>query len=115
MAFPSIQLPRFTTETMSYTNLTGGSYNSNGKFVPGTSNTITFNGTLLPLTDTDLKYDIGGTYTSQDYKLYCTVDFNESQIFTYDGNRYEIQQADDRFTFANYRRYIVRRVGDVVE
>ena len=115
MPFPNIRILPRITESISYVNVTGGSYNNSGQWIPGTSDTITFLGTILPLTDKDLEFDLGGTYTRNDYKLYTTEEFNVTQRITHNSINYEIQSKDDRLSFANYRRYIIRRVEDVNE
>ena len=115
MPFPKIKIPTGVTELITYQNTTGGSYNNSGKWVSGVSVTITFRGTILPLTEKDLQYDINGTYTENHYKLYTTEEFENSQIITHNSLNYEIQEQDDRLSFANYRKYIIRRVEVINE
>ena len=115
MPFPSIQLPKGTTETITYENTTGGSYDNNGQWNPGSTTTETFEGTILPLTEDDLKHDLGGTYSNEAYKLYTTTELEISQIITHDSIKYEIKEKDNRFGFTNYRDYTIVRVGDVIE
>ena len=119
MPFPSIEIPQALIETLTYATNTGGSYDNNGQWSPGSTVTTTFNGVILPLNEKDLNFDLGGTYTRSDYKLYTTEILQNSQIITHNNSgtneSYEIQEQDDRLTFANYRKYIIRRVEDVNE
>ena len=115
MPFPKIEIPTGLTELFAYQNTTGGSYNNSGKWASGTPVIIISRGVILPLTEKDLQYDINGTYTESHYKLYTTEELENSQIITHNLLNYEIQEQDDRLSFANYRKYIIRRVEVVNE
>lgn len=117
MPFPSIRILPSITETLQYINITGGSYDRFGVWVDGTTETVPFKGTILPLTEEQLKRDINGDYSEESYNLYTVENFEKTQIINHPagGFRYEIQEKDNRLTFANYRKYIIRRVGEIIE
>jgi len=55
----------FTTQGEGYHD-----WNQGGIWVPGKEITKTKDAIILPLSKSDLKYDVGGTYTRQDVKVY---------------------------------------------
>lgn len=64
--FSSWELPyTFTKPSEGYHDMENG-----GVWVPGEPVVIEQTAIILPLTPKDLKYDIGGSYTRQDIKIY---------------------------------------------
>lgn len=66
--------PVFTQWEQPYTFLKPGSgyydMENGGIWVPGNPTVINKNAIILPMTPEDLKYDVGGSYTLQDIKIY---------------------------------------------
>jgi hypothetical protein len=52
-----------------------------GVWVPGEPTIETKNAVILPLTPKDLKYDLGGSYTRQDVKIYIKCPDNGFRIY----------------------------------
>jgi hypothetical protein len=87
-------------------------YSQGGIWVPGTITEVEKQGAVLPLTNEDLKYDEGGTYTTQDKKLYTYNDFEVGSKIKHKDLEYTIQEKQGYEEFDNgLNIYWCRRAG----
>lgn len=50
-----------------------------GKWIEGTPEEVLIEGAIVPLSNEDLRYDEGGTYTTADRKIYCYTKMEKGQ------------------------------------
>lgn len=65
-------------------------------------------GVILPLSEDDLKYDIGGTYSTQDRKLYTLESLKKGQKIQYKGVEYTVQTFKDYTDYTDVFIYVAR-------
>ncbi|MFP7414359.1 MULTISPECIES: hypothetical protein [Priestia] len=65
-------------------------------------------GVILPLSEDDLKYTIGGTYTTQDRKLYTLEPLKKGQKIQYKGVEYTVQTFKDYTDYTDVFIYVAR-------
>jgi len=88
-------------------------YSNGGVYVPGGVEPTKFEGAVVPLSNEDLNYDEGGTYTTQDRKLYTYNDLKKGQKIEHKELVYTIQEKKDYSDFdIGLNIYFVKRVGD---
>ncbi len=68
-------------------------YEAGGIWVPGTTTYVTFEGAVVPLSNEDLKYDSGGTYSAEDKKLYSYQAINKGQMVKWKDTLYTINMV----------------------
>lgn len=87
-----------------------------GKWVPGKAEEIEIEGAVVPLSNNDLRFDEGGTYTVEDRKLYCYTKIDKGEqvkhkdtLYTVlEGKAYDDFDTDDEGLFI----YVLRRGGN---
>ena len=105
---------KYSKNPVYYMQETGGhyDYSQGGIWVEGTVDAMEFEGAVVPLSNQDLKYDEGGTYTAQDRKLYTYITFDTGQKIKHKGLEYTIQEKRDYEDFGEgLNIYFMRRVG----
>ena len=97
-------------------NADGGSFNrTTGLFEPGSANNQTVNGTLLPIRQEVLRYDVNGAYSIDNYSFYTKSDLVKNATISGTEGTFTVQDTKSYSRFADYRHYIVRRAGVVNE
>ncbi|ABR46652.1 hypothetical protein Amet_4357 [Alkaliphilus metalliredigens QYMF] len=90
-----------------------------GKWTEGISEVRHFRGTFLPMSDREIRYSEGGSYTTQDKKLYVKEKLKDMQgnelllkkgdiIIDYDGE-YEIDRELEAPEVVNYKKYMTKK------
>lgn len=101
----------FETTNIQVRKQSGGGWNmETGKYDPPTEETVDVEAIVVPLTEDDLQYDDGGTYTSQDKKVYYQGTLGNGQAVVHKGDQYEIQAYKDYSHYTDFNVYIMRRV-----
>ncbi|HDK7314586.1 TPA: hypothetical protein PTV97_003747 [Clostridium botulinum] len=100
----------------SYKEVTEGTYNDSGDYVPGIKNTIDFKGAMLPLIEKDMEFLPEGVYGISDQKLYASVelkdntkikdDITEEEYTVYAFRSYNIINPD-------FKRYFIKKVKKI--
>lgn len=81
-----------------------------GKWVPGEIEEIEIEGAVIPLSNDDLRFDEGGTYTVTDRKLYCYKKMTKGNQIKHKENLYTILESKDYADFdEGLYIYIVRK------
>lgn len=88
-------------------------YSKGGQWVEGMpSDPVQMTGIIVPITNDDLRFDAGGTYTKQDKKIYVMKpDFlvtNDEILFR--DKKYRVMEEKIYEDYANFNIYIVRRM-----
>lgn len=85
-----------------------------GVWVPGKIKEIAIEGAVVPLSNEDLKYDEGGTYNTEDRKLYCYKDVALGTKIKHNDNIYTVLERRDYAEHAEglYIYFIKRGDGD---
>lgn len=88
-------------------------YDNGGILVPGEKTSEPIEGAAaIPISDRDLKYDSGGTYTTEDYKLYAYNDYADGLKVQYKSKEYTLKKIRDYSDFdAGLMVYAMKR-GD---
>lgn len=88
-------------------------YDNGGIWVPGATTWAAIPGAaVIPVSDRDLKYDNGGTFTTEDYKLYAYDDFVDGLKVQYKSKEYTLKKVRDYSDFdAGLMIYAMKR-GD---
>jgi len=115
MSFEVPAFPEFLLQDITYKENINGYYDEYGQWIKNTDTETNFKGVILPLNEEDLKLDVNGTYTKHDYKLYTKTSLSLSQNIVHNSITYEIQSKINYLNNTDFRRYIIRRVGDVNE
>lgn len=83
-----------------------------GKWIPGEIIETELEGAVVPLSNEDLRFDEGGTYTAADRKLYCYKEIAKGEKVKYKDKPYTILESKDYSDFdEGLYIYIIRR-GD---
>lgn len=91
-----------------YDYLNGGEYVKNPP-----EEIILIDSAVVPLSNSDLKYDEGGTYTTQDRKLYTYTSIKLGDKVSCGDAEYTVQEAKDYSDFdAGLCIYFLKRAGD---
>lgn len=85
-----------------------GHYDDYGEWIEGGETPVQTGGIVLPLSEDDLRYAEGGTYTTKDKKLYVTIPFTEGQKIEYKGDKYTIQNFKDYSEYSDIYIYYMR-------
>lgn len=98
---------------------TDGRY-ENGKWMNPPVIERSFYGCALPMTPKDLKFYEGGTYTTQDLKLFVVkdlmdivgnyIEIAEGEVITVGDINYEISSELDASELAGYRKFVAKKV-----
>ena len=88
-----------------------GNYNTKGNYVLNPATEKTFKGAILPISDYDLKFSDGGTYTIDDSKLYTVEDFNNGHHFK-DGDKFYKIVTTKKYS-EGFNRYFIKAVDKV--
>lgn len=67
----------------------------------------------IPISDRDLKYDTGGTYTTEDYKLYAYVDLKDGLKMKFKGRLYTLKKTRDYSDYDDGLRIYMMKRGDI--
>jgi len=87
-------------------------YDNGGVWVTGTATFVSFDGAVIPLSNEDLKYDSGGTYSLEDKKLYTYTSIKKGQVVKYKDILYTVNQSRDYADFdTGLFIYILQRGG----
>jgi hypothetical protein len=115
--FPTPRLPTGIMRTVYRIDKAAGyrDYDNGGKWVDGAEVKISFQGSIYPLSEDDIKYDQGGTYKETDRKLYTNTKCGIGQEIEFDNARYTVQREQDHGITVGLYRYIIRRVGGTVD
>lgn len=86
-------------------------YDNGGIWVPGATTWAAITGAAaIPISDRDLKYDNGGTYTTEDYKLFAYDDFEDGLKVLYKDQEYTLKKIRDYSDFdAGLMIYAMKR------
>lgn len=74
-------------------------YDNGGVFVKGSSTEEEFEGAVVPLSTSDLKFEENGRYKKEDKKLYCYEHFEVADKIRHKGFVYMIDQKKDYSDF----------------
>lgn len=111
--FTTPKLPNGIMKTLKKINVTGGAYSpTTGLWVDGTPIEVSFKGAILPLSQDDLQYNDGGTYTRNDRKVYTYDTLKKGQKIK-DNNdvEYTVDSDSDYDYISSFKRYYIKRVG----
>lgn len=74
--------------------------NNGGKWVPGIIEEILIvDGAVVPLSNSDLNLDEGGTYNKEDRKLYCYQEFKKGSKIKHKEKTYTVMEDKDYSDF----------------
>lgn len=105
-----VVLPQFK-QALTYESRTEGRYEDDGTFTRGDLTVINFTGTVLPLSDHELKYMPDGDYSKISQKLYTDIDFTNGTFVTDSSNqRYKVHKFRE-YNIVNptFHRYFLER------
>lgn len=87
--------------------------NQGGIYVPGRVEEILIeDGAVVPLSNNDLKLDEGGTYTTEDKKLYCYKDIREGSKVKHKDKEYTVMEKRDHSDYdEDLFIYVLKRGG----
>lgn len=86
-------------------------YKKGGKWVEGEEEIIDLEGAVLPLSNADLNYDEGGTYSKEDRKLYTYIEVKIGEKVTHKEKEYTVQESRDYADFdIGLNIYFMKRV-----
>ena len=87
--------------------------NNGGQWVEGVPQEILIeDGAVVPLSNNDITFDEGGTYTAEDRKLYCYIELKKGTKVKHKGRSYTILEDRDYTDFdVNLRIYFLKRGG----
>ena len=93
----------------------GGYYNEKGRWVSEGRQDVSAIATILPLSATDLQFYEGGTYSTEDVKVFVigVALLPIGTRFERNGVTYEIREIQDYAEFADLRRYVGKRLREV--
>ena len=81
-----------------------------GEWVEGKIEKRQIEGAVVPLSNEDLRYDQGGTYSFEDRKLYCYVDIAKGEKIKHKEKDYTVLERRDYSDFdAELRIYFIKR------
>ena len=84
-----------------------------GMWVPGGEKEIEIEGAVVPLSNEDLQFDEGGTYTIEDRKLYCYEEIDKGEKIKHKGKIYTVMEKKDYSDFTEgLRIYFLKKAGD---
>lgn len=99
-----------------YKEITEGSYDNNGDYIPGVEITIPFKGAMLPISEKDMQYLPDGFYGISDQKLYT------SEVLK-DNTKIKDTVTEEEYTIyafksyniidENFKRYFMKEVVKV--
>lgn len=88
-------------------------YEAGGVWTPGIVEEISIKGAVVPLSNSDLKYDEGGSYSIGDYKLYTYTDIALGEKVRCKDKEYTVQEKKDYSDFdIGLNIYFIKRVGE---
>lgn len=104
----------FADETVTFTRQTKRGYRDNmngGQWVEEISDPVIMSGIVLPLGNSDLRFDVIGKYNRTDLKLYILApqELKKDDIINYEGESYRIFESRDYSEYANFTQYVLRR------
>ena len=86
-------------------------YENGGVWVKGEPIIIGIEGAVVPLSNSDFNYDEGGTYSSEDRKIYTYTEIALGSKVTHKETEYTIQEGKDYTDFDNgLNLYFMKRV-----
>lgn len=108
------QLPGMVMTTLIHIGHSDGhyDYDNGGVWVDGALTNISFQGAILPLSFEDMKFNTGGTYTTEDKKLYATIDLKKGDKVVHNGIEYSVLQKKDYTQFGNGLFIYILKRGD---
>lgn len=111
---PTPKIPTLVMTTLNHISYTDGhyDYDNGGVWVDGTMVEKPFQGALLPLSYEDLKYDKGGTYTSEDQKLYTYTAFQKGEKIVDNGIEYAVAQDKNHNRYGGGLHIYILKRGD---
>lgn len=90
-----------------------GHYEDDGDYVEGGEpEPVEMVGVILPLSDDDLRYAEGGTYSVKDRKVYTTQALKLGQKIQYKKTNYTVQNFKDYTDFTDVFIYLARWAGN---
>ena len=85
-------------------------YTQGGVWVPGTVTETQIQGVILPLSDQELQFGGGGTYSTQDKKMYAYFNFKVGDKVKHRDDVYMVHGKKDYSDFdSNLHVYILKR------
>ena len=88
-------------------------YSKGGIWVPEEIEEIEIEGAVVPLTNEDLRFDEGGTYSFEDRKLYCYKEISKGEKIKHKEKIYTVIEKKDYSDFAEgLSIYFLKRAGD---
>jgi hypothetical protein len=113
MIMPYAVLPTGIMQSLRKIVKTGGEYVTDGSYQKPTENRLVFQGAILPLSKSDMKFDVNGTYSEDTQKLYTYTKFiNGQELFDRDNNRWQVQNEADYNPYGgNIKVYYVKRIS----
>ena len=86
-------------------------YENGGVWVKGEEEIIDIEGAVVPLSNSDLNYGEGGTYSSEDRKIYTYTEIGLGSKVTHKEKEYTVQEGKDYTDFDNgLNLYFMKRV-----
>ena len=84
-----------------------------GVWVPGGIEELEIeDAAVVPLSNQDLKFDEGGTYSYEDRKLYCYIDIEKGQKVKHKEKTYTVLEKKDYADFdSDLMIYVIKRGG----
>ena len=88
-------------------------HENGGIYVPGTTEEILIDGAVVPLSNEDLNFDEGGTYASEDRKLYCYKEMKKGTKVKHKDKTYTVMESKDYSDFdIDLFIYVLKRGGN---
>lgn len=89
-------------------------YDNGGVWVPGVSTWAQIeNAAAVPISDRDLRYDSGGTYTTEDYKLYAYSALADGLKIKFKGRSFTLKQTRDYSEYDDGLHVYMLKRGDI--
>lgn len=111
---PTLKIPGLVMTTLNHISSIDGHYDyeNGGVWVDETKVTTPFQGSLLPLSYEDLRFDKGGTYTSEDQKLYTYTAFKKGEKISDNGIEYSVIQDKNHSRLGGGLHIYILKRGD---
>jgi len=106
---------KYSKEPVYLLRVTEGYYDweQGGIWIPSGEEEIEIKGAVVPLSNEDLQFDEGGTYTTEDRKLYCYEEIDKGEKIKHKEKIYTVIEKKDYSDFAKgLSIYFLKRAGD---
>ncbi|RYI25196.1 hypothetical protein EVU96_24845 [Bacillus infantis] len=89
-------------------NRSEGYFADNGDWIEGQEDKVPREGIFLPLSEDDLQYSEGGSYSIKDKKVYDVLPLDQGDIIEYKGEQFTVQNFKDYTDYADVYIYYAR-------